>query len=75
MTGTDPRLKGLWLISYEDYPSTLYDINQHLRIFSEYIDAIKHGRPEQILPWDNFLLKQVRGSTEFEKFLMKEHSF
>ncbi|MEM3487226.1 MAG: hypothetical protein QXO68_05300 [Conexivisphaerales archaeon] len=41
LTGTDPRLKGLWLISYEDDSSMFivsYDINQRLRIFSEYID-------------------------------------
>ncbi|MEM0146609.1 MAG: hypothetical protein QXH39_05580 [Conexivisphaerales archaeon] len=41
MISTDPRLKGLWLISYEDYPSRFivsYDINQHLRIFSEHVD-------------------------------------
>ncbi|MEM0145373.1 MAG: hypothetical protein QXH39_00620 [Conexivisphaerales archaeon] len=68
MISTDPRLKGLWLISYEDYSSRFivsYGINQRLRIFSEYIDRSNWEiwQPEQILPWNNFLFKQVRGLT------------
>ncbi|MEM3197682.1 MAG: hypothetical protein QXH39_03585 [Conexivisphaerales archaeon] len=39
------------------------------------IEAIDYGRPEQILPWDSFPFEQVRGLTEFEKFLINEHSF